>query len=98
VVGAIVSLESPGSAGADIESRKVAWSSPPRVHCAGAKRANSELRIRVFIDFITTRIRALDLDYSTIEQNGQRQSAAIPMPATEIGVKGLVCDGQCRAS
>jgi DNA-binding transcriptional LysR family regulator len=43
-------------------------------------------RIRVFIDFMTTRIRALDLDYSTIELNARRRSASIPVPATETGV------------
>jgi DNA-binding transcriptional LysR family regulator len=43
-------------------------------------------RIRVFIDFMTTRIRALDLDYSTIELNARRRSAAIPVPTTETGV------------
>ena len=40
-------------------------------------------RIRVFIDFMTTRIRALDLDYSTTALNAQGQSAAIPRFATE---------------
>ena len=43
-------------------------------------------RIRVFIDFMTTRIRALDLDYPTVELSARRQSAPIPAPATEIGV------------
>jgi len=43
-------------------------------------------RIRVFIDFMTTRIRALDLDYPTVEPSARRQSAPLPAPATEIGV------------
>ncbi len=43
-------------------------------------------RIRVFIDFMTTRIRALDLDYPTIEQSARRQSASFPASLTEMGV------------
>lgn len=37
-------------------------------------------RIRVFIDFMTTRIRALDLDYA-IEPGAQRQSTPLSAPA-----------------
>jgi hypothetical protein len=43
-------------------------------------------RIRVFIDFMTTRIRALDLDYPTIELSARRQSVPIQVPAIETGV------------
>lgn len=43
-------------------------------------------RIRVFIDFMTTRIRALDLDYSAVEPSAQHESAPIPAPVNEIGV------------
>jgi DNA-binding transcriptional LysR family regulator len=42
-------------------------------------------RIRVFIDFMTTRIRALDLDYSTVESSTRHPSTPIPAPASEIG-------------
>lgn len=42
-------------------------------------------RIRVFIDFMTSRIRALDLDYSTVEADARRHSGAIA-PATGIGI------------
>jgi DNA-binding transcriptional LysR family regulator len=41
-------------------------------------------RIRVFIDFMTTRIRALDLDYDIVER-GARPSAPIMAPANGIG-------------
>jgi hypothetical protein len=43
-------------------------------------------RIRVFIDFMTTRIRALDLDYSVVEPNARRQSDPTPASVTGIGV------------
>jgi len=42
-------------------------------------------RIRVFIDFMTSRIRALDLDYSTVELGARRQST-VPPPATGMGI------------
>lgn len=42
-------------------------------------------RIRVFIDFMTSRIRALDLDYSTVNADARRHSSAIA-PDTGIVV------------
>jgi DNA-binding transcriptional LysR family regulator len=42
-------------------------------------------RIRVFIDFMTTQIRALDLDFASIGP-GARQSAPIPALLIETGV------------
>jgi DNA-binding transcriptional LysR family regulator len=42
-------------------------------------------RIRVFIDFMTTRIRALDLDCPS-RGLGARQHTSVPTPATGIGV------------
>jgi DNA-binding transcriptional LysR family regulator len=42
-------------------------------------------RIRAFIDFMTTRIRALDLDYPIVDL-APRQSAPIPVPVNEMGV------------
>lgn len=43
-------------------------------------------RIRAFIDFMTTRIRALDLDYSLMERGATSDSAPIPALVNEIGV------------
>lgn len=43
-------------------------------------------RIRVFIDFTTTRIRALDLNYSAVESSARHPSTPIPAPASEFGV------------
>jgi DNA-binding transcriptional LysR family regulator len=42
-------------------------------------------RIRVFIDYMTTRIRALDLDYAT-EPGAHQSPAPPPAPAAEISV------------
>jgi DNA-binding transcriptional LysR family regulator len=41
-------------------------------------------RIRVFIDFMTSRIRALDLDYPIIEPDARCQSTTMPAPAMGI--------------
>jgi DNA-binding transcriptional LysR family regulator len=41
-------------------------------------------RIRVFIDFMTSRIRALDLDYPIIEPDARCQSTTTPAPAMGI--------------
>jgi DNA-binding transcriptional LysR family regulator len=41
-------------------------------------------RIRVFIDFMTSRIRALDLDYSALEPDTRHQSTTMPPPAMGI--------------
>lgn len=43
-------------------------------------------RIRVFIDFMTSRIRGLDLDFPIIEQVTRRQSAPISAPSIDAAV------------
>jgi len=43
-------------------------------------------RIRAFIDFMTTRIRALDLDYSAMGQGAKMESTPTSTPATEFDV------------
>lgn len=42
-------------------------------------------RIRVFVDFMTTRIRALDLDYPIAGLNPRLPSTPIAAPVTEVG-------------
>lgn len=52
-------------------------------------------RIRAFIDFMTIRIRALDLDYSIVEL-GNRQSATAAPSVDEIGVTARACPDSVR--